>query len=113
MFTTNTRRNPMYERETAAMSQGALAGKADRDASPVESMLERIGEDLEKAQHVLSALETRIDPCLSANHPAAPDGKPGLEVAAGSKLEERLGRIRNQAQGLTERMVRVIDRVRL
>jgi len=92
-----------------------IRGKAERDASPIDVMLERLGEDLEKAQHVLSGLEARIDPCLTSvpSSPGNDAGKPGLESVAGSKLEERLQRIRNQAQGLTERMVRIIDRVRL
>ena len=107
----------MYERETAAAgSMGDIrGGKADRDATPTEAILERLAEDLEKTQHVFSQLESRIESCLSNAAPPATDdrAKPGLESVAGSRLEERLQRIRNQAQGLTERMVRVIDRVRL
>lgn len=103
----------MYEREQTAATASEIRGKAERDVSPTEAMLERLSEDLEKAQHMFSSLEERIGACLATQPPATDKGKPGLEAAAGSKLEEKLQRLRNQVHGLTERIVIVIDRVRL
>jgi hypothetical protein len=102
----------MYEK-TAERALGA-GNAIERDRSPVEVLFERLAEQLEKTHHVFSSLEGRIEGVL-ASAPAQPPKSPltGVETAAGSKIEEHLQRLINQANGLTERIVTVIDRVRL
>jgi hypothetical protein len=96
-------------------AERAIADQAaERDRSPIEIGFQRVNETLEKANALIASLEGGIESVLAPEPP--PSNKvplAGVETPGGSKLELELARLHGQAQGLVERIVTVIDRVRL